>query len=54
VNAFIYNEEQSKQLTEIFQRDMNLSSPLTLEDYQKRPLKIQFKEAVSRLLSPIL
>lgn len=54
VNAFIYSNEVSKKLSEAFSQDLKLSRQLTLEDYQRRSLKIRFKESVSRLLSPIL
>lgn len=53
-NAFIYNEKIAAKLTEHFYEDMKVSRELTLEKYQQRPLKIRFKESVSRLLSPIL
>ncbi|PWW26230.1 cardiolipin synthetase 2 [Cytobacillus oceanisediminis] len=54
VNAFIYDSDVSKTLTESFKEDIQLSRKLTAEDYSKRPLKIKLKESVSRLLSPIL
>lgn len=54
INAFIYNDKTAKELTEIFHRDIEKSSELTLKKYRERPLKIRFKESVSRLLSPIL
>jgi cardiolipin synthase A/B len=54
VNAFIYNKEFSKELTDHFYDDMNSSKELTLEAYRKRSVKIQLKESISRLLSPIL
>lgn len=54
VNAFIYDEDVSKELTDSFQKDIQLSTNLTAEDYRNRPLKIKLKESISRLLSPIL
>ncbi|GAE36149.1 cardiolipin synthase [Halalkalibacter akibai] len=54
VNAFLYSSKDVKPLTEIFHEDMKHSRELTKEDYNKRSLKIRFKESVSRLLSPIL
>ncbi|WP_436373325.1 cardiolipin synthase [Cytobacillus sp. BC1816] len=54
VNAFIYDEDVSKELTESFQEDVQLSTNLTAEDYRNRALKIKLKESISRLLSPIL
>lgn len=54
VNAFLYDEELSKRLTQIFKEDMKVSEVLTIEQYQQRPRWIRFKESISRLLSPIL
>lgn len=54
VNAFLYDEELVGELVDIFNKDMEQSKELTLEEYQKRPLYIRFKESVSRLLSPVL
>nr|WP_295971287.1 cardiolipin synthase [uncultured Bacillus sp.] len=54
VNAFIYDEDIAKQLTEIFCQDLEVSKVLTLEEYRKRPIYIRLKESISRLLSPIL
>ena len=54
VNAFIYNEEISKLLTDIFNKDLAVSRELTLAIYTKRSKKIKIKESLSRLLAPIL
>lgn len=54
VNAFIYDKKVAKTLTSIFKEDIKKSRQLTMEEYQERPLKIRFKESISRLLSPIL
>lgn len=54
VNAFIYHKETARKLTDIFHQDMELARELTLESFRQRPLKIRFKESISRLLSPIL
>lgn len=54
VNAFIYDREKSHELAELFEQDMQLSTELTLELYNKRTRNIKMKESVSRLLSPIL
>ncbi|WP_225986095.1 cardiolipin synthase [Psychrobacillus glaciei] len=54
VNAFIYDRETSHELAELFEEDMKLSTVLTWELYQNRSRKIQFKESIARLLSPIL
>jgi len=54
VNAFIYDRETSRQLAELFEQDMLLSTELTLELYEQRTRAIKMKESFSRLLSPIL
>ncbi|RFB10251.1 cardiolipin synthase [Bacillus sp. HNG] len=54
VNAFLYDENISKELTAIFKEDIKRSKLLTYEEYEKRGGNIKFKESISRLLSPIL
>ncbi|MFT8318486.1 MAG: cardiolipin synthase [Sporolactobacillus sp.] len=54
VNAFIYNEATACELAAIFLKDIKLSKELTMKDYRNRPMKIRFKESISRLMSPIL
>lgn len=54
VNAFLYHSSFISTFTKIFLEDMKQSTELTYEAYQKRPIKIKFKESISRLLSPIL
>lgn len=54
VNAFIYDRETSRQLAELFEQDMILSTELTLELYEERTRFIKMKESFARLLSPIL
>lgn len=54
VNAFLYDEHISKQLTHIFHQDLRVSSQLTVKQYLERSRWIKFKESISRLLSPIL
>lgn len=54
VNAFIYSEEVSKDLTQDFYNDSLLSYELTKDAYYDRPTIIKFKESIARLLSPIL
>ena len=54
VNAFIYDNETSHQLAELFEEDMKLSTELTWELYEKRSTMIKFKESLARLISPIL
>ncbi|MDT0126194.1 cardiolipin synthase [Paenibacillus sp. RRE4] len=54
VNAFMYDETIATALVHTFEHDLHVSRELTLEEYQNRSLVIRFKEAISRLLSPIL
>ncbi|WP_121663534.1 cardiolipin synthase [Metabacillus litoralis] len=54
VNAFIYDENIARKLSEEFQHDVMQSREYTLEAYHQRSKAIRFKESVSRLLSPIL
>ncbi|SOC18499.1 cardiolipin synthase [Ureibacillus xyleni] len=54
VNAFIYDHLISHELAEIFEKDIQDCTELTLEKYESRPLFIKFKESISRLLTPIL
>ncbi|MDX1805728.1 MAG: cardiolipin synthase [Paenisporosarcina sp.] len=54
VNAFIYDRETSRELAQLFEQDMLLSTELTKELYAERTRTIKMKESFSRLLSPIL
>lgn len=53
-NAFVFDEDFSKQMEHTFEQDMLKSHELTLEDYNKRSIIIRLKEVVSRLLTDIL
>ena len=54
MNAFIYDKNFAKKLSQAFIHDLEDSSELTLERYNNRSRLIRFKESVSRLFSPIL
>lgn len=54
VNGFIYNEKITKELADMFHRDLDVCTEMTKESYESRSLWIKFKESVSRMLSPIL
>ncbi|MFP4979249.1 cardiolipin synthase [Paenibacillus sp. CN-4] len=54
VNAFMYDGEIARKLTDLYREDMKVSTRLTLDDYRSRPRRIRIKESISRLLSPIL
>ncbi|WP_342566281.1 cardiolipin synthase [Paenibacillus sp. FSL R7-0345] len=54
VNALVCDEEIAGDLHELFLKDSMSCTELTLERYEARPKLLKFKEAVARLLSPIL
>ena len=54
VNAFIYDKEVNKKLTDNFLKDLEICQEITKEKYANRSLIIKIKESFSRLLSPIL
>ena len=54
VNAFIYDEQVSIELADLFKQDMELSTELTYEMYMARTRMIKTKESIARLLAPIL
>lgn len=53
-NAFIFDEDFTKELESSFKNDIPKCHELTLEMYNKRNVIIRFKEQVSKLLSEIL
>ncbi|WP_346867025.1 cardiolipin synthase [Clostridium sp. UBA1353] len=54
VNAIIYGTKTTSVVDKAFEADILQSTLLTPEHYSNRSLIIKFKEAISRLLSPIL
>ncbi|CDQ18719.1 cardiolipin synthase [Halobacillus karajensis] len=54
VNAFVYHPEVGQSLSDRFHEDIVESTELTYKLYQARSKWVRFKEAISRLLSPIL
>ena len=54
VNAFIYNEDTSIAMREIFERDLLDSTELTKAQYEARGFGKKFGESLARLISPIL
>ncbi|SFL06453.1 cardiolipin synthase [Paenibacillus sp. 1_12] len=54
VNALVYDENVAKQLHDLFLQDSEVCSELTIERYESRKNMSKLKEAVARLLSPIL
>ncbi len=54
VNAVLYSSGLTRQLEDIFLKDLGKSTEITPYDYSQRSLYIRLKEQVSRLLSPLL
>lgn len=54
INTFIYDKETTEKFKEIFHSDIRNSKLLTKEKYNNRKITIKFKEALARLISPIL
>ncbi len=53
-NAIIYDIEFNNKLKEQFYEDIENSKPISIEEWDKRPLKKRIVESVVRLLSPVL
>lgn len=54
IDAFIYNKETCNKAKAIFYQDMEQSSLLSVEEWEKRSRISKFKESVMRLFSPLL
>ena len=54
VNAFMYHPEMAEELAKVFHQDLKLSDEITKEQYKRRSLWMRIKEAVMRLVSPLL
>lgn len=54
VNAFIYDEETTKQLESDFMQDLDDCIEITMEWYVNRKWWFKLKESIARLLSPML
>ena len=54
VNAFVYDRNVTEQLKAQFERDLEHSRELTMDDYRNRSWWQKIKEALSRLLSPLI
>ncbi len=54
VNAVIYDENTTKTIDTAFEEDLTKCTLLNKEVYNSRTVLVKIKEAVSRLLSPIL
>lgn len=53
-NAFIYDKNVTSELEKEFLKDLENSTELTIESYSKRSFFVKLREAISRLISPIL
>ena len=53
-NAFIYDGEVAGKLEAIYKNDISYCRELTYSEYKRRPLRVKFKESMSRLISDIL
>src|SRR5690625_2816491 len=53
INAFLYDVEMASKLVDAFKRDIEVSTQMTRQLYDKRSIVVKFKESISRLLSPI-
>lgn len=54
VNAFIYDMEVAMELRRQFEKDMEKSIEITLEDVKNQSIFSRFRSAVARLFSPVL
>ena len=54
VNAFLYDEEMTKLLEEDFRNDLKSCVEITKDWYHRRRWWFKVKEAVARLISPML
>ncbi|WP_332309479.1 cardiolipin synthase [Planococcus lenghuensis] len=54
VNAFIFDRETTEAMTEVFFRDMELTSQLTQEYFDSRSLFKRIRHRFARLMAPLL
>lgn len=54
IDAFIYNHETCSKAKEIFFKDMEQSTLLSTEEWEKRPRRDKIMESIMRLFSPLL
>lgn len=54
VNALVYNREFCQELTQMFKNDIKDSERIDINDWKKRTRKTKFKEAIARLVAPLL
>ena len=54
VNAFIYDENFTKELMQIFTIDMQNSREIKLREWRQRPWHYKFRESLAHIASPML
>ncbi|MNC72052.1 Major cardiolipin synthase ClsA [compost metagenome] len=54
MTALMFDQAQIQRLSRDFEQDIEDSSPITLKEFSRRPLKQKGAEKLARLLSPLL
>jgi cardiolipin synthase len=54
VNAFVYDKDIANRLERDFLKDFKNCDRINYEEYEERGALQKFKEAIGRILSPIL
>ncbi|EAP86929.1 cardiolipin synthase [Croceibacter atlanticus] len=54
INALLFNDDFGKQMTEMFERDLEDTEELILEQWRDRALSEKLKESFNRLWAPLL
>lgn len=54
INSFMYSDQMAKSHRQIFEKDIEVCSELTMEEYKKRGIIRIIKEGFFRLFSPIM
>lgn len=54
VNAFMYDKELIKEITDLFYLDQNNSKELLKENFRTRNIVVRLAESIARLFSPLL
>ncbi|MFV0289305.1 MAG: cardiolipin synthase [Mangrovibacterium sp.] len=54
INAVIYNQETTLELEAQFMEDISKSREINLDEWEQRPRSFRLKEALSRIMSPLL
>ena len=54
INALLFNDDFGKQMTEMFERDLEDTEELNLEQWRDRALSEKLKESFNRLWAPLL